>query len=218
MQNAFENFHDEEGQQQQQQQEPFPGQEEGEKQINEQQNKSLEDTIQQPRHPIAVFFHSFFRVAAFICTVVFFWVWGDNFVVIFIIVVTLLALDFWTIKNVTGRILVGLRWWNQINPDGTNRWRFESIPTGKRRINSWESRYFWAILVIGPMAWIVLTLFGLFMPLVPWKWSWLLIIITAIVLNSINLGAYFACRKDANQIKSQAGSFIIQNAGNLFSK
>jgi hypothetical protein len=40
----------------------------------------------------------------------------------------LLASDFWTVKNVTGRLLVGLRWWNNIKDDGENEWVFESIP------------------------------------------------------------------------------------------
>lgn len=48
-----------------------------------------------------------------------------NFVMIFIVCVLLLALDFWTVKNVSGRLLVGLRWWNEIMPDGSSEWRFE---------------------------------------------------------------------------------------------
>ena len=53
----------------------------------------------------------------------------------------LLALDFWTVKNVSGRLLVGLRWRNevlqaaiqaiafnnsQVSADGTAKWVFES--------------------------------------------------------------------------------------------
>jgi hypothetical protein len=44
---------------------------------------------------------------------------------IFIVCVLLLAFDFWTVKNVSGRLLVGLRWWNEILPDGSNEWRYE---------------------------------------------------------------------------------------------
>ena len=42
----------------------------------------------------------------------------NNFVIIFVITVLLAALDFWVVKNVSGRILVGLRWWNEINDEG----------------------------------------------------------------------------------------------------
>lgn len=40
--------------------------------------------------------------------------------------VVLLALDFWTVRNVSGRVLVGLRFWNQVDEDGTSFWVFES--------------------------------------------------------------------------------------------
>lgn len=51
----------------------------------------------------------------------------SNFVIIFVITVFLSALDFWVVKNVSGRILVGLRWWNEINDLGESVWKFESL-------------------------------------------------------------------------------------------
>lgn len=51
----------------------------------------------------------------------------DNFVIIFVVTVLLAALDFWVVKNVSGRILVGLRWWNEINDFGESVWKFESL-------------------------------------------------------------------------------------------
>lgn len=41
------------------------------------------------------------------------------------LVVVLLALDFWTVRNVSGRTLVGLRFWNQVDEDGSSYWVFE---------------------------------------------------------------------------------------------
>lgn len=35
-------------------------------------------------------------------------------------------LCFFMYKNVTGRLLVGLRWWNQVDEDGHSHWMFES--------------------------------------------------------------------------------------------
>lgn len=29
-------------------------------------------------------------------------------------------------KNVTGRLMVGLRWWNYVDDDGVSHWVFES--------------------------------------------------------------------------------------------
>lgn len=47
-------------------------------------------------------------------------------VMIFILVVLLLAADFWNVKNVSGRLLVGLRWWNESSADGSSIWVFET--------------------------------------------------------------------------------------------
>ena len=41
-----------------------------------------------------------------------------NDVITFIIVMILSSLDFWTVKNVTGRLLVGLRWWSDYDEKG----------------------------------------------------------------------------------------------------
>lgn len=34
------------------------------------------------------------------------------------IIIILHAFDFWTVKNITGRLLVGLRWWSEIGKEG----------------------------------------------------------------------------------------------------
>lgn len=78
------------------------------------------------RHPIAVAFHVGFRAASLVWYVLSEQFLGSKqFVLSFIVQVLLLALDFWTVKNVTGRLLVGLRWWNEIKEDGTSEWIFE---------------------------------------------------------------------------------------------
>ena len=61
----------------------------------------------------------------------------------YIIVISLSALDFWTVKNVSGRydqfliysfyyrILVGLRWWSRVRNDGKEEWHYESLEKSK---------------------------------------------------------------------------------------
>lgn len=39
----------------------------------------------------------------------------SNFVLIFIVTILLLAADFYYLKNIAGRRLVGLRWWNEVD-------------------------------------------------------------------------------------------------------
>ncbi|KRX10756.1 hypothetical protein PPERSA_04923 [Pseudocohnilembus persalinus] len=44
---------------------------------------------------------------------------------VFEIVIILNAFDFWTVKNITGRLLVGLRWWSETMENGEDNWVFE---------------------------------------------------------------------------------------------
>ena len=64
-------------------------------------------------HPTAVFFHLFFRSAALLIYLFCSW-FSSNFVLNFIVIVLFVSFDFWTVKNVSGRLLVGLRWWNKV--------------------------------------------------------------------------------------------------------
>lgn len=51
-----------------------------------------------------------------------------------VVVVVLLSLDFWNTRNVAGRTLVGLRYWNEVDEEGESAWVFES------RDVSWHPR------------------------------------------------------------------------------
>lgn len=50
----------------------------------------------------------------------------SSFITIFVVIIICLSMDFWTVKNVTGRLLVGLRWWNHVDEDGKSQWVFEN--------------------------------------------------------------------------------------------
>ena len=63
---------------------------------------------------------------------------SDHFIELFLTIILLLAFDFWTVKNVTGRLMVGLRWWNKVEEDGTSTWQFESKPVGRSDHAQWE--------------------------------------------------------------------------------
>ncbi|GFH12342.1 Golgi apparatus membrane protein TVP23, partial [Haematococcus lacustris] len=64
------------------------------------------------------------------------------------------------VKNVTGRKLVGLRWWNEANDSGS-AWRFEQVPDGTRVIHAGEKRMFWIGLFTTVVAWPALAFFAL---------------------------------------------------------
>ena len=83
-------------------------------------------SIHHHRHPVAAFFHVFFRASALIVYILITSFMSGHFIELFLTIILLLAFDFWTVKNVTGRLMVGLRWWNKVEEDGTSTWQFES--------------------------------------------------------------------------------------------
>ena len=81
---------------------------------------------------------------------------------IFIITILLLAIDFYYLKNIAGRRLVGLRWWNEVDSQtGDGRWVFESADPETREVNATDKRFFWIALYAQPVLWILLAILAL---------------------------------------------------------
>ncbi|XP_034443530.1 Golgi apparatus membrane protein TVP23 homolog A-like isoform X1 [Hippoglossus hippoglossus] len=146
------------------------------------------------RHPVASFFHLFFRVLAIVAYLLCDWI-SQNFAPCFVLIITLLSFDFWSVKNVTGRLLVGLRWWNQIDEDGRSLWVFEAkkfvqTSRGNDTGTEVEERIFWLGLIICPLIWTVFFFTCLF----SLKIKWLYLIVASISLQAANLYGFLRCK------------------------
>lgn len=89
-----------------------------------------------------------------------------NFVLVFILTLLLLSLDFYYLKNIAGRRLVGLRWWNEVNTaTGDSHWVFESRGsagnTGGWAENKTDKRFFWLSMYIAPALWVGLAVLAI---------------------------------------------------------
>ena len=120
-------------------------------------------------HPFAAFFHLAFKMSALVLYLFGTLLFGMDYVTLFVMSVLLLAFDFWTVKNVSGRLLVGLRWWVSILPNGTNEWQFESAPNNQ--VPALDYRIFWWALYLAPLVWGLLGLLAF----ISLKLDWLLI-------------------------------------------
>nr|XP_046232804.1 Golgi apparatus membrane protein TVP23 homolog B [Scatophagus argus] len=142
------------------------------------------------KHPVAVFFHLFFRVTA-ILVYLFCEIFGPSFIGGMVTIILLLSCDFWTVKNISGRLMVGLRWWNQVDDDGRSHWVFESRKgTGKQQASDSESRIFWLGLIICPVVWVIFVFSNLFV----FNLKWLPVVIMGLVLQGANLYGYVRCK------------------------
>jgi hypothetical protein len=97
-----------------------------------------------------------------------------NFVLVFILTLLLLSLDFYYLKNIAGRRLVGLRWWNEVNTStGDSHWVFESrdsqtvgTGTGAGGGGGWiqnktDKRFFWLSMYAAPALWVGLAILAI---------------------------------------------------------
>ncbi|CAF9934555.1 MAG: Golgi apparatus membrane protein tvp23 [Alectoria fallacina] len=97
----------------------------------------MDNRAQQPKqgdlhwrlssHPITLLFFLGFRISSLLIYLFGLWLFTSSFVLVFIVTMLLLAADFYYLKNIAGRRLVGLRWWNEVNTaTGDSHWVFES--------------------------------------------------------------------------------------------
>lgn len=80
----------------------------------------------------------------------------------FILTLLLLSADFYYLKNIAGRRLVGLRWWNEVNvTTGDSHWVFESSDPNTRTIAATDKRFFWLSLYVAPAFWVGLAVLAI---------------------------------------------------------
>ncbi|KAH6854428.1 hypothetical protein B0I37DRAFT_30287 [Chaetomium sp. MPI-CAGE-AT-0009] len=159
-------------------------------------------------HPITLLTFLGFRISSLL-VYLFGLLFTDNLVMIFIITILLLAADFYYLKNIVGRRLVGLRWWNEVDAStGDSHWVFESSEPGTKIINPTDSRFFWIAIYAQPVFWILLALVAV----LTFKFIWLPLVAIALVLTITNTLAFSRCDK-FSQASNLAGSAF--SGGNL---
>lgn len=160
-------------------------------------------------HKPAVIFHLGFRTAA-ILTYLFCGLFGASFILSFLCIVIMCSLDFWVVKNISGRQLVGLRWWNYVDDNGKNKWVFEARQSPKNnmdtvRNSAFESRVFWFSLIAFQVMWALLFLGSVF----TLNLHWLMAVAVASAMNAANLYGYIRCKLGGNDNIKKAGSNLI---------
>ncbi|KAI2609456.1 DUF846-domain-containing protein [Hypoxylon fragiforme] len=159
-------------------------------------------------HPITLLTFLGFRISSLL-VYLFGVIFTDNMVMIFIITILLLAADFYYLKNIAGRRLVGLRWWNEVDPSsGDSSWVFESSDPATRAINATDSRFFWLAIYAQPVLWVALAILAL----IRFKFMWLPLVAIALVLTITNSLAFSRCDKFSNA-SNLAGSALY--SGNI---
>ncbi|KAF2805954.1 DUF846-domain-containing protein [Mytilinidion resinicola] len=178
-------------------------------------------------HPITLLTFLFFRISSLLVYLLGLRLLTSNFVMVSIITILLLAADFYYLKNIAGRRLVGLRWWNEVDTaTGDSRWVFESHDPETRTINATDKRFFWLALYAQPVLWVLLAIVAvaslepIWLTLVgEYKITGLTwIIVIALVLTITNTLAFSRCDKFSMASSAVYGSGFARNlAGGMVS-
>lgn len=157
-------------------------------------------------HPIVCSFTVGFKLITLISYILFeFFVSNISYVILTTIILG--AIDFWFMKNISGRILVGLRWWNQINEKGEEVWKFES--KNEKNMNKADTWTFWTSLYIFTGFWVLCFIWDF----IKGKWIWATVCLVVFALTGTNLYAYIRCSKFQEQNIKSFGVNLAKNIG-----
>lgn len=118
----------------------------------------------------------------------------NDFILTFAITFFLVSVDFYLVKNITGRFLVKMIWWNDIREDYSNNFIFYS--TEEANINQLEKNIFWYSLYAYFILWLIQTI----QMLISLQICWFLLCILCLTLSFCNLFNFWKSSKEQHKV------------------
>ena len=147
------------------------------------------------RNGTAILLHFVFKVMAilsyFFCMLIF-----NSFICMFICVTVSQAFDFWIVKNISGRLLVGMRWWQTVNQEGNTEIQFEKLEDTSS-LHSVDKYVFWYSTYGIALFWVLVSILNLTN-----LFTYFPLCILSAVLSMTNVLRYTQCYR-------QGGTFSI---------
>lgn len=145
------------------------------------------------------------KLASLLCFLILDW-FTSNEAFVMVVVILLDAMDFWYTKNISGRILVGLRWWNKYDSENQKEiWTFESKNEIKEP--NIDRKTFWWSLYGFTVIWALLSVWEL----IRLNFMWCSLCIISLIISGVNTYGFFRCSK-----LQQKGAKLV--AANLLGK
>ena len=132
-------------------------------------------------------------------------IFTSNEALVMIVVILLDAADFWYTKNISGRILVGLRWWNNYNQNTQeNVWVFESKNEIKE--SNIDRKTFWFSLYGFAAIWLILFV----LECILFNFIWAFLCLISLAIAGTNVYGFFRCSKIQQEKAALITAMIIQ--------
>ena len=164
--------------------------------------------VKKARHPVVATLHVALKVIPFLCYIFMYLFLDSYFIIAFSVCLLLTCVDFWITKNINGRLLVGLRYWNKIGDDGKSKWIFEALEDHQKvRISQTELWVFWITLIITPVVW-ALSLFICFLTI---KFNYLCLCVICFAMEGSNLVGFIMCARGSRaKLKKRAKKAAVE--------
>ena len=158
--------------------------------MNPMANLNTEIDLTKASHPIICLIHMGIKLASILCYL-FMKMITSSSINTFITVLLLNSVDFWFVKNVAGRYLVGLRWWNGDDDEGEDGWVWEHDNHRTKRSPT-DSYVFWSALIGNTVFWFVLGL----VKVLGISLFWGMLVFINFFMSFTNLYAYYKCNRE----------------------
>ena len=166
------------------------------------------DFIKKSRNPQVALVTVSLKLLA-ILFFLFFSIFTSNEAFVMITVVLLVAADFWYTKNISGRILVGLRWWNTFDQNTQeNKWTFESKNEIKE--SNMDRRTFWFSLYGFTGIWAILFIWEC----IRLNFTWAFLCLIALSISGTNVVGFFRCSKIQQKKAGLITKLLLKRFGN----
>jgi len=169
-----------------------------------QSRSSITNFYRNSSHPFICIFTFIFKIAAFVIYIIISFFTNQKGL-IYLSVILIGAVDFWITKNVSGRFLVGLRWWNEVKEGGKEVWIFES--KNEKTEATADKSIFWTSLYVNGGGWAILFLFKL----ITLSITNAIIAFTMLMFAGINLYGFFKCSKEQQGKLNKLGTRAVSN-------
>ena len=147
------------------------------------------DFIKKSRNPLVALVTVTLKLLS-ILSFLFTSIFTSNEALVMTTVILFIAADFWYTKNISGRILVGLRWWNNYDKETQgNIWKFESKNEIKE--SNVDRKTFWISLYGFAALWVVLFVWES----IAFNFTWAFLCLISMVISGINVVGFFKCSK-----------------------
>lgn len=171
-------------------------------------NLKEEYNLKKAAHPGIILLTLIFKGIPVASYLVLFFIFGNSMMLSLFLVYITASMDYWFVKNISGRILVGLRWYRKIEDNGDEEVIYEH-KRDEALNNPADSKFFWGLQYLQTAIWGVLFAWNC----ITFDINDLMVVAVPFVLSAINLYYYINCSSEQKSKLSDMFSKGKKDAG-----